>query len=226
MRIFLLFSFLLSVSTAYAQDCFPETRKEKRLVKKIEKQIKTRALYVALDVLGNTNDHAFFLALKSEVLWLKADFFNAETEALKAIDICPNNFPKVYYVLGEIAYRRKDYVNADVYLKKSIDLGIADPYYADAVNLYSKAKVIAKIINNPVSFNPKIVKGISTEYDEYLPILSADQQLYFFTRRSLKSGLDVLTPFFVEEFIYFFFNSIRVFLANILIGLNFKLNFI
>ena len=102
MRIFILFSFLLSVSAAYAQDCFPEKRKEKQLVKKIEKQIEKRAFYPALDVLRNTNDYAVFLALKSEVLWLKAEFFNAETEALKAIDICPDNFPKVYYFLGEI----------------------------------------------------------------------------------------------------------------------------
>jgi len=200
MRIFILFSFLLSVSAAYAQDCFPEKRKEKQLVKKIEKQIEKRAFYPALDVLRNTNDYAVFLALKSEVLWLKAEFFNAETEALKAIDICPDNFPKAYYVLGEIAYRRKDYVNADLYLKKSIDLGIADPYYADAVNLYSKAKVIAEIINNPVSFNPKIVEGISTEYDEYLPIISPDQEMAFFTRRSDAKSLQSITVTTVEEF--------------------------
>ena len=49
--------------------------------------------------------------------------------------------------------------------------------------LYEKAKILAEIINNPVEFNPKIVKGISTEFDEYLPIISPDQELSFFTRR-------------------------------------------
>ena len=77
MRIFFLFSFLLSFSTAYAQNCFPEKRKEKQLIKKIEKQIEKRAFYVALDVLRSTNDYAICMALKSEVLWLKSDFFNA-----------------------------------------------------------------------------------------------------------------------------------------------------
>jgi outer membrane protein OmpA-like peptidoglycan-associated protein len=201
MRIFLLFSFFLSFSTTNAQHCFPETRKEKQLVKKIEKQIKKRAFYPALDMLRNTNDYAVFLALKSEVFWLKADFFNAESEALKAIDICPDNSPKAYYFLGEISYKRKDYANADVYLKKSINLGIADPYYADAINLYSKAKVIAEIINNPVSFNPKIVEGISTQFDEYLPIISPDQEMAFFTRRSDKKSLQSITVTTVEEFI-------------------------
>ena len=171
------------------------------MVKKIEKQIKKRAFYPALDMLRNTNDYAVFLALKSEVFWLKADFFNAESEALKAIDICPDNSPKAYYFLGEISYKRKDYANADVYLKKSINLGIADPYYADAINLYSKAKVIAEIINNPVSFNPKIVEGISTQFDEYLPIISPDQEMAFFTRRSDKKSLQSITVTTVEEFI-------------------------
>jgi outer membrane protein OmpA-like peptidoglycan-associated protein/tetratricopeptide (TPR) repeat protein len=201
MRIFLLFSFLLSCSTAYAQDCFPEKRKEKQLVKKIEKQIEKRAFYAALDKIRTPNDYAVFHALKSEVLWLRGDFFNAETEGLIAIDFCPENFPKAYYFLGEIAFNRKDYVNADVYLKKSIDLEIADPYYADAVSLYSKAKVIAEIINNPVSFNPKIVEGISTQFDEYLPIISPDQEMAFFTRRSDKKSLQSITVTTVEEFI-------------------------
>ena len=116
MRICLLLSFLLSFSfpTSYAQNCFPEKRKEKQLVKKIEKQIEKRAFYPALDALRRTNDYAVFQALKAEVLWLRYDFFNAETKGLIAINACPENFPKVYYFLGEIAFNRKDYVNADL----------------------------------------------------------------------------------------------------------------
>ena len=41
-----------------------------------------------------TNDIAVFNALKSEILWRKADFFNAETEGLKVIANCPDNFPQ------------------------------------------------------------------------------------------------------------------------------------
>ena len=184
-----------------AQECFPEIGKDKRLVKKIEKQIAKRAFYAAFDELRTANDFVVFSSLKSELLWHRADFFNAETEGLNAIANCPDNFPKVYYFLGEIAFNRKDYVNADFYLKKSIALGIADPYYSDAVNLYGKAKVLAEIINNPVSFNPKIVAGISTEFDEYLPIISPDQELSFFTRRSDKTSLYAIVSTSVEEFV-------------------------
>ena len=184
-----------------AQECFPEKGKNKRLVKKIERQIVNRAFYAAFDELHIASDFAVFSVLKSEVLWLNDDFFNAETEALKAIDICPDNFPKAYYFLGQIAFYRKDYINADFYLKKSIDLKIGDPYYSDAVLLYSKAKVLAEIIANPVHFKPNVVSGISTFFDEYLPIISPDQELSFFTRRSDKSSFHSITNTSVEEFV-------------------------
>ena len=199
MRILFLFSFFFSLNSVFPQECFPQKSKGKRLAKKIVKLIEKRAYYAALDELRSNNDISF-LALKSEVLWLQTDFFNAESEGLKVIANCPDNFPKVYYFLGEIAFNRKDYVSSDLYLRKSIDLGIADPYYSDAVNIYEKATVLAKIIANPVPFNPKIVSGISTVFDEYLPIISPDQELSFFTRRSVKSSLHSITNTSVEEF--------------------------
>ena len=201
MRILLFFSLFFYLHSVFPQECFPEKGKDKRLVKKIEKQIAKQAYYAAFDELRTANDFAVFSALKSEILWRKADFFNAETEGLNAIAICPDNFPKVYYFLGEIAFSRKDYVNAEFYLAKAIHLGIADPYYSDAVNLYAKAKVLAQIIANPVSFNPEIVSGVSTVYDEYLPIISPDQELSFFTRRSDKTSLYAIVSTSVEEFV-------------------------
>ena len=64
-----------------------------------------------------------------------------------------------------------------------------------------KQKILAQIINNPVSFNPRIVKEISTENDEYLPIISPDQELVFFTRRYQKNSLHSITNTTVEEFV-------------------------
>jgi len=201
MRILFLFSFFFSLNSVFTQECFTEKSKDKRLVKKIVKLIEKKAYYAALDELPVTNDVTVFNALKSEILWRKSDFFNSETEGLKVIANCPDNFPKVYYFLGEIAFNRKDYVNAYLYLSRSVDLGISDPYYSDAMNIYEKSKVLADIIANPVSFNPKIVSGISTVFDEYLPIISPDQELFFFTRRSDKNSFHSITNTSVEEFV-------------------------
>jgi len=183
-----------------AQECFPEKRKDKKLVQRIERLIEKRAFYDAFDELREKEEFAVFYELKAEILWVKEAYFESETEALKAIDICPDNFPKAYYFLGEIAFNRKNYVKADIYLKKCIELEIGDPYYSDAIMLYEKAKILAEIINNPVEFNPKIVKGISTKFDEYLPIISPDQELSFFTRRLEKKSKQSITSIIVEEF--------------------------
>ena len=202
MRIILFFSFFFSFHLVFSQECYPEKNKDKKLVKKIEKLIEKRSYYDAIDALQNTNKAAVFFELKAEILWRSGDFFNAETQALKAIELCTDNFPKAYYFLGEIAYKRKDYVNADIYLKKAINLQIGDPYYSDAIMLYENAKILAQIINNPVKFNPQIVKGVSTQDDEYLPIISPDQELSFFTRRSDKMSLQDITTTTIEEFVF------------------------
>ena len=201
MRILLLFSFFFLLNSVFSQECFSEKSKDKRLVEKVVRLIKKKSYYAALDELRISNDFSVFNALKSEVLWHRSDFFNAENEALKVIANCPDNFPKVYYFLGEIAFNRKDYVSADLYLRRSIDLGITDPYYSDAMSMYEKAKVLADIIANPVPFNPKIVNGISTVFDEYLPIFSPDQEWSFFTRRSDKKNLHSITNNSTEEFV-------------------------
>ena len=202
MRIILFFTFFFFLNTAGAQECFPEKRKDKKLLKKIEKQIAKRAYYAAFDELREKEDFAVFYELKAEILWVQEAYFESETEALKVVDICPDNFPKAYYFLGEIAFNRKDYVNADIYLRKAIALQIKDPYFSDAIMLYENTKILADIINNPVNFNPKIVKGISTENDEYLPVISPDQELVFFTRRSDRRGLYSIVNTTVEEFVF------------------------
>ncbi len=202
MRIILSFSFFVSLHIAFAQECHPDDRKNKKLVKKIERLIQKRAYYDAFYSLRNRNEAAVFFVLRSEILWRRGEFFNAETEALKAINVCPDNFPNAYYFLGEIAYNRKDYVAADIYLRKAIDLQITDPYYSDAIMLYENAHILAEIINNPVSFDPKIVEGISTPDDEYLPIISPDQELSFFTRRLDRKSLESITSTTVEEFVF------------------------
>ena len=201
MRILFLLLLFFQLNFVFPQECLPEKYKDKVQVKKIVKLIQKKSYYAALDELLFTSDILVFSALKSEILWHENDFFKAESVGKKVIASCPDNFPNVYYFLGEIAFNRKDYVNADLYLRKSIDLGVADPYYSDALNLYHKANVLAKIINNPVTFNPKIVSGISTVFDEYLPIISPDQQLSFFTRTSVKSSLYSITNTTTEEFV-------------------------
>ena len=205
MRIIFLFSFFFSLHFSYAQDCFPEDGKTKRMCNRASYLIAKNQFYKAQNLLkkakGN-KDIPEVNRLFSILYWKQDKNLLAEEFALKAIAICPDKNPLIYYLLGEINYDRKMYVDARIYLEQAIALGLDENSQKKAEKMQEKAKVIAEIILNPVPFNPKVVSGVSTKADEYLPILSPDQELVFYTRRGEKSEIGSLTESVTEEFIF------------------------
>lgn len=197
----LLLSFFFS-QLAFSQQCFPERGKEYRVYKKVRNLIKK-------DKINDANNHlklvldeyAVFDALRAEIAWLKSEDIKAEKFAKEALYLC-DSLPNIYYLLGEIEYRRKNFIDAAEYLKKSIDYKVEDPYLTNAQKYYEKANTIADIIKNPVPFVPVVMDGISTMHDEYLPMISADQKSFFYTRRYLKEGLDVFWASYEEKFTF------------------------
>ena len=88
--------------------------------------------------------------------------------------------------LGKHFYSKRDFANAEKYL--SIYVNKAKPKgkgeeLKQAVKQLEQIKAYREIFNNPVPFNPKKVDGPSTQADEYLPMLSPDNQFLFFTRK-------------------------------------------
>ena len=110
MRVFVLILFFLYVQSGWvwAQDCVPD-KKQAKIVKKISRSISKGNFYNALDLLNDQDDAVVYSALKTEIAWLQDNDLSAEKFGLYTISICPDNFPKVYYFLGEIAFSRKDY---------------------------------------------------------------------------------------------------------------------
>ena len=200
MRIILIFLLFFS-RVIFAQDCELNSFKNKREFKKINKLIQSKDFFQANSLLKNTDDHPVFTSLRAELAWLEGDIIKAQDLSDEVLYVCEDNFPIIYYILGEIAYQQKDFVSSANYLQISINNGLEDKYYDIAVEFLLKAQQLADIISNPVPFNPLIIEGVSTEYDEYLPAISPDQELIFFTRRYLKKGIDIITPTFQEEFI-------------------------
>ncbi len=200
MRIILIFLLFFS-RIIFAQDCELNSFKNKREFKKINKLIQAKDFFQANSLLKNTDDHPVFTSLRAELAWLEGDIIKAQDLSDEVLYVCEDNFPIIYYILGEIAYQQKDFVASANYLQISINNGLVDKYYDIAVEFLPKAQQLADIISNPVPFNPLIIEGVSTEYDEYLPAISPDQELIFFTRRYLKKGIDIITPTFQEEFI-------------------------
>jgi outer membrane protein OmpA-like peptidoglycan-associated protein len=127
----------------------------------------------------------------------------------QAAGICESIHSDLYYYLGVAYYGQQDNVNALKYFKKFMEFpeGDAtkfakdyDKKYADVEALLPEIEFYAEFLNNPVPFNPKIVQGVSSEWDEYLPMLSPDNAMLFYTRKLEKKSKGDLYGRQVEEF--------------------------
>ena len=205
MQRFLLFLLVFSVQICFAQECEPPKGKTKSICKSAQRLLKKGKYFQAQKLLRKVKDAeevAEVNRLKAIAYWYLGKNLDAEDYALSCIAICPDKHSSIYYMLGEINFKRKMYVNAEKYLYKSISLGLDESIRYKAENMYNQSKTISNIIQNPVPFNPEVVEGISTIADEYLPILSPDQELVFYTRRGEKNKLGSLTKSVTEEFIF------------------------
>jgi len=109
----------------------------------------------------------------------------AERNFLNVIEMCPGYDPYTYYYLGEIYYGQENYAQAVSNLEKflsEVDRIRSDKDYDRAVRLFDYSKFYTGMTSNPVPFEPVVVEGISTPGNEYLPILSPDNQMALFTR--------------------------------------------
>ena len=201
---FILFLLILIFSFnpfIYSNNCYPITKKEKRIVKKLKSYLIKENYYDAKRLLSTLEKLPIYESFKAQILWRNDDKMASKILANNIIDICPESFPNLYYILAEMAYLDHDYVLSTKYLRKSIDLGLKGDNYINAIKFLPLSNEKSTIISNPVKFNPKVVEGISTNYDEYLPTISPDQDYAFFTRRFLSVDIDRITSKYEEKFI-------------------------
>ena len=201
---FILFLLILIFSFnpfIYSNNCYPITKKEKRIVKKLKSYLIKENYYDAKRLLSTLEKLPIYESFKAQILWRNDDKMASKILANNIIEICPESFPNLYYILAEMAYLDHDYVLSTKYLRKSIDLGLKGDNYINAIKFLPLSNEKSTIISNPVKFNPKVVEGISTNYDEYLPTISPDQDYAFFTRRFLSADIDKITSKYEEKFI-------------------------
>ena len=116
---------------------------------------------------------------------INANFKEARRNFLKVIELCPGYDMDTYYYLGEMLYGNEQYDSTVIYLSKflsDVDKIKSDKNYDRAVMLLDYSRFYLDITSHPVPFDPKVVEGISTFQDEYLPILSPDNQMALYTR--------------------------------------------
>jgi outer membrane protein OmpA-like peptidoglycan-associated protein len=121
----------------------------------------------------------------------------------KIVKTCPqyNNW-SVNYTIGKILFDREDYEDSKKYLETyTKNASKSDRNYRDAENTIDYINNYLDLVFNPVPFTPVIVEGVSTINDDFLPIISPDGSLAFFTHAYMKKDISSATSDkYTEEF--------------------------
>lgn len=95
------------------------------------------------------------------------------------------------FMLGECYFLIRKYDEARRYLNEFLAADGKAPSCTqlarkrlDMINEYFQ------LINNPIKFDPKMLRNVSTKDDEYLPLISHDGSLLLYTHRYMKRGGD------------------------------------
>ena len=122
---------------------------------------------------------------------------------------CKDYHSDVPYHLGIISYGEEEYRRAIEYFDHFLKFPDEDPsrisskyddQYDDVKASLQDISFFAELLENKVPFNPKVVQGVSSSFDEYLPMLSPDNELMFFTRKkNIKNKGDIKARE-IEEF--------------------------
>lgn len=222
-----LFSFLLLLIISFSVVSQDETKcqdidnkKAKKLYeqgldKKFKKEERLAFLKQALDLEPDYVDANFAFAQEriKTLIYENASFKPTEPYFKKIIEICPKYHSDPYYYLGFIYYEEENWIESAKYLKEFLNFKDDDEkkynknydgFLYQAKQMIRFAKLYNEIFNNPVPFDPHPVGGICTERDEYLPIISPDDEMMFFTRKQPFVDKNLLVPSDKEQELFSF----------------------
>ena len=138
-------------------------------------------------------------------------FVKAEEMFEKAIEFCDDYHSDMYYLLGVINYTQGDQERAVQWFEKFVAFKHTEPErYADDYNkqladvkeVLGEVKANEEFMANQVPYNPKMVPNVSSSEDEYFPMISPDNELMFFTRKTNAADLGTIQSNMVEQFTY------------------------
>ena len=112
------------------------------------------------------------------------DFAKAETYYEQAIAVNPDYKPRVYYDLACAEWNQDKFAEVAPHAEHFLNTGPqSEKLRYHTRRLAENARFAAEAVKTPVPFNPQSVgEGINTQYEEYLPSLTADGETMIFTR--------------------------------------------
>jgi outer membrane protein OmpA-like peptidoglycan-associated protein len=116
-------------------------------------------------------------------------FQQAEKSFLKVVALCPSfNYYKADFYLGQFYFYTREYAKSKGFLSNFIEHNNEkEDKYKEARDLMVKVNYYLDMINNPVPFNPKPLINVCTTNDEYLPLISPDEDILLYSRRYKKN---------------------------------------
>ncbi len=215
--LFIVFLFFFIKQLAFAQpenDCEPiDNKKAEKLVKQARDDIKVRKYLDANNKLKQAIEieplyaEAYYLLGLINVKKYDYNVKAAENYLSKAIELCPTVDVYAYYYLGDIYFGAQKYDLAAKCFKeflKDVDKIKTDKDYNDATEKYNTVSFFDKSLNRPVPFDPKPVRGVSSPLDEYLAIISPDNEMALYTRKieyKQKTGWESSAKY-IERFVF------------------------
>lgn len=124
---------------------------------------------------------------------------------------CSTYHSDAWYYIGLIAYSRQDYEEALMAFNEYIHFPPddaskfskdSDKKYDDVKEVIDEIEFFAEFYGNPVPFEPEILKNVSTKGDEYLPMISPDNEIIFYTGKYYKKAKGDLFEREIELFMW------------------------
>jgi len=129
------------------------------------------------------------------------EYDEARAAYTKILSISPSpaNEFMVSFSVGKLWMEEGNFAEAASELKHCLSIKTTDAFKDTRIQadwLFQNAKFAAHAIKNPVPFNPTgMDAAINSRHDEYLPMITADEQMLVFTRR-FNSNADINEDFF------------------------------
>jgi outer membrane protein OmpA-like peptidoglycan-associated protein len=189
----ILVGFIFPSTVLFAQDCPKPSKKAQKLFDKAAKyKFRGQEGYQYLvDAVAEDPDFVEALSILAYLNTKRDDSQQRINLSKKyyqsSYAACPSykNYDAAYW-LGNHFYENREYEQAYDYLKVYTDnASAAQENELDRANeLRKRIEKYRELFKNPVPFDPKLVSGVSSKDDEYLPMLSPDNQFLFYTRRT------------------------------------------
>jgi len=187
----ILFIFCLLPLTLFAQKQISSTNK---LAQKAYEQARQAISYKLYDKAISELNQAVaidnnFLAAYQQLgdLYRKTgNYSNALNNYKRILEIDPEFHPLTYFGIAESELNTGDYNNAIQHFRKYLTYPGLNPASKEKINKYiSDCTFSLEAIKKPVLFKPENMgPAINTKEDEYLPVITADEEIIIFTRQA------------------------------------------